>query len=61
MLLIGGDKTGNPNWYKEFVPKAVRIYAQHLKDLGEQNLIRNGCIPWRSTKWPETSMNFAQR
>jgi hypothetical protein len=35
ILLIGGDKTGKPEWYKEFVPKADRIYAQHLQELGE--------------------------
>jgi hypothetical protein len=35
MLLIGGDKTGNPNWYEQFVPKADKIYAQHLKEIGE--------------------------
>lgn len=33
MLLIGGDKTGNPVWYEEFVPKAEKIYAQHLKEI----------------------------
>ena len=33
MLLIGGDKTGNANWYAEFVPKAEAIYAQHLKEI----------------------------
>jgi hypothetical protein len=36
MLLIGGDKTGRPDWYQEFVPKADRIYAQHLKEIGKQ-------------------------
>src|SRR4051794_19521311 len=30
ILLIGGDKTGNDRWYEEFVPKADRIYDQHL-------------------------------
>jgi hypothetical protein len=35
MLLIGGDKTGRPDWYKEFVPKADKIYAQHLTEIGE--------------------------
>ena len=35
MLLIGGDKTGRPGWYKEFLPKADRIYAQHLREIGE--------------------------
>lgn len=33
LLLIGGDKTGNPNWYEENVPRADKIYRQHLKDL----------------------------
>jgi hypothetical protein len=34
MLLIGGDKTGNPDCYSEFIPKADKIYAQHLKEIG---------------------------
>jgi len=34
MLLIGGDKTGRPDWYGEFVPNADKIYAQHLKEIG---------------------------
>jgi hypothetical protein len=33
MLLIGGDKTGRPDWYREFVPRADRIYEQHLNEL----------------------------
>ncbi len=33
ILLIGGDKTGKPGWYKEFVPRADRIYAQHLNEI----------------------------
>lgn len=37
MLLIGGDKTGNPDWYKEYVPKADKIYAQHLRELEAKN------------------------
>jgi len=36
ILLIGGDKTGNPRWYREFVPKADAIYAQHLREIGEE-------------------------
>jgi len=35
ILLIGGDKTGRPDWYEEFVPRADKIYAQHLKEIGE--------------------------
>jgi hypothetical protein len=34
VLLVGGDKTGNPRWYEEFVPKAESIYAQHLHEIG---------------------------
>jgi hypothetical protein len=38
ILLIGGDKTGNDRWYEEFVPRADRIYAEHLKEIAnEQN------------------------
>ncbi len=33
MLLLGGDKTGNPDWYDEFIPKADQIYAAHLVEL----------------------------
>ena len=36
ILLIGGDKTGNPRWYQEFVPKADSIYAEHLREIGEE-------------------------
>jgi hypothetical protein len=32
-LLIGGDKTGNPRWYDEFIPVADGIYEQHLREL----------------------------
>jgi hypothetical protein len=34
ILLLGGDKTGNPDWYQEFVPKADQIYEQHLSEIG---------------------------
>jgi hypothetical protein len=37
VLLIGGDKTGNARWYEEFVPRADAIYAQHLKEIDEDN------------------------
>jgi hypothetical protein len=36
VLLIGGDKTGNPRWYEEFVPKAEALYAQHLREIGAE-------------------------
>lgn len=36
VLLIGGDKTGNPRWYEEFVPRAEAIYEQHLREIGAE-------------------------
>jgi hypothetical protein len=32
VLLIGGDKTGNPRFYDEIIPVAERIWAQYLKE-----------------------------
>ncbi len=39
ILLIGGNKTGKNRWYKEFVPKADRLYDEHLKELKQEGLI----------------------
>jgi len=36
VLLVGGDKTGNPRWYEEFVPRAEGIYEQHLREIGAE-------------------------
>jgi len=33
LLLLGGDKTGDPNWYETFVPIADDLFDQHLKQL----------------------------
>ena len=33
ILLIGGDKTGNDRWYDENVPRADRLYDEHLESL----------------------------
>jgi hypothetical protein len=30
LLLIGGDKTGDPNWYERFVPIADDLFDRHL-------------------------------
>lgn len=32
VLLIGGDKTGNKQWYEQNVPKADEIYAAYLDE-----------------------------
>ena len=38
LLLIGGNKKGKGNrWYKEFIPIADRIFAEHLKSLKKKN------------------------
>jgi len=36
LLLIGGDKTGNPKWYEEFVPIADDLFDQHLKEIDQE-------------------------
>jgi hypothetical protein len=35
VLLIGGDKTGNEQWYEASVPLADRLYERHLIELEE--------------------------
>lgn len=37
LLLLGGNKQGNKNWYKKFVPVADRLYQQHVKSLKGKN------------------------
>jgi hypothetical protein len=36
VLLIGGDKTGNPKWYDEYVPIADDLFDVHLKAIKEE-------------------------
>jgi len=33
LLLIGGDKTGDPAWYEKFVPIADDLFDRHLQQL----------------------------
>lgn len=40
ILLIGGNKTGNDNWYDEFIPVADNLYDVHLKELKDEGLIK---------------------
>ena len=39
ILLIGGDKTGNDRFYREYVPVADRLYDEHLRELRKERLI----------------------
>jgi hypothetical protein len=32
VLLIGGDKTGNPRFYEEIIPVAERIWENYLRE-----------------------------
>jgi hypothetical protein len=34
-LILGGDKTGDANWYNEAIRRAEAIYERHLKEIGE--------------------------
>jgi hypothetical protein len=45
ILLVGGDKTGDDRWYEVNVPKADRLYDQHLEELkreSKKEASRNG-------------------
>ena len=34
-LILGGNKSGDANWYADAIRRAEAIYAQHLKEIGE--------------------------
>jgi hypothetical protein len=36
ILLVGGEKTGNNRWYEENVPRADRVYDEHLRTLDNE-------------------------
>ncbi|MBI3326611.1 MAG: type II toxin-antitoxin system RelE/ParE family toxin [Nitrospinae bacterium] len=42
ILLIGGDKTGNDQWYETYVPLADRLYDEHLEELRREGRISDG-------------------
>jgi len=38
LLLLGGDKSGRwQQWYREAIPVAERLYAQHLQTLQDES------------------------
>ena len=39
ILLIGGNKTGNNRFYRQYVPRADRLYDQYLEELRREGLI----------------------
>jgi hypothetical protein len=45
-ILLGGDKTGEWNgWYRKQVPRADRLYDQHLRSIGKGKE-----MTWRPTR-----------
>jgi hypothetical protein len=34
-LILGGDKSGDPNWYDGAIRRAEAIYGRHLKEIGD--------------------------
>ncbi|MEX2526746.1 MAG: type II toxin-antitoxin system RelE/ParE family toxin [Gemmatimonadota bacterium] len=38
ILLIGGSKTGDDRWYERMVPRADRLYEEHLAELRREGL-----------------------
>lgn len=39
ILLLGGDKTGDDQWYEKHIPIADRLYDKHLCELKQEGLI----------------------
>lgn len=39
ILLIGGNKTGDPRWYDRMIPVADDLYDEHLETLRKEGLI----------------------
>jgi hypothetical protein len=36
VLLLGGDKTSDDRWYEKFVPRADRLYDEHLAEIEKE-------------------------
>jgi hypothetical protein len=37
VVLVGGDKTGDwKGWYKRNIPRADRLYDEHLREMGKE-------------------------
>lgn len=41
ILLLGGCKTGNDRWYQREVPRADKLYDEHLAQLRKEGLIHD--------------------
>ena len=36
ILLIGGNKGGDDQWYKTFIPIADKLYNEHLDEISKE-------------------------
>jgi hypothetical protein len=36
-LVLGGDKTGDANWYLDAIRRAEAIYSLHLKEIEQEH------------------------
>ncbi len=39
LLILGGNKTGTDRWYETFVPRADKLFDEHLQQLKQEGLI----------------------
>lgn len=39
ILLLGGNKGGDDRWYEENIPKADKLYDEHLEELKNEGLL----------------------
>jgi hypothetical protein len=39
ILLVGGNKTGDDDWYEEFIPIADDLYEQHIITLKKEGFL----------------------
>lgn len=42
ILLLGGDKTGDPNWYDKMVPIADTLFDEHQQQVCQEEENRRG-------------------
>jgi hypothetical protein len=39
ILLLGGNKVGKERWYEDSVPRADKLYDEHLEELKKEGLL----------------------
>jgi hypothetical protein len=49
ILLLGGNKAGEDRWYEDSVPRADKLYDEHLEELKKRDCYENQVL-WASTR-----------